>query len=71
MFGPNTWLVDLQEICLTIPLPALQFQMDFRNATLKHTISVLSYLPHLPSTENTEDVAAAEFHFTFQRHLSV
>lgn len=60
----NIWLVDLQKICLTIPLPALQFQMDFRNIVLKHPISTLSYLPHLQSTENTEDVAAVELHFS-------
>lgn len=56
---------------LTIPLPAFQFQTDFRNVVPKHPISTLSYLPHLHSTENAEDVAAVELHFTFQRHLSV
>lgn len=71
MSGSNIWLVDLQKICLTIPLPALRFQTDFRNVVPKCPISILFYLPHLQSTENTEDVAAVELHFTFQRHLSV
>ena len=71
MSGSNICVVDLQKICLTIPLPALLFQTDFRNFVSKHSISTLSYLPHLHSTETTEDVDAVELHFTFQRHLSV
>lgn len=71
MSGSNIWLVDPKKICLTIPLPALRFQTDFRNVVPKCPISTLFYLPHLQSTENTEDVASVELHFTFQRHLSV
>lgn len=64
MSGSNIWLVDPKKICLTIPLPALRFQTDFRNVVPKCPISTLFYLPHLQSTENTEDVASVELHFS-------
>lgn len=69
--GSNIWLVELQKICFTIPIPALQLQAGFRNVVPKHPISPLSYLPHPHSPDNTGDVAALELHFTFLRHLSV